>query len=101
MAVDCKENWLTEGIGGIFCKARYPPKCPSISPQYILVLGYQPAPYTNFLKLQVRSSPELPWLKAPWERLPDTCAANPNFSLAQTGAAATKLRKSRIPLLQN
>lgn len=39
--------------------------------------------------------------KDPWERLINSCAANTNFTLTQTGAAPSKLRKSRILLHRN
>lgn len=56
---------------------------------------------TNFFEVQVRSFAEIPCLKDSWERLIDSCAANTNFTLAQTGAAPSKLRKSRILLHRN
>lgn len=68
---------------------------------YTSISGYSQFHCTNFLKLQVRSFAEIPCPKDPWERLIDSCAANTNFTLAQTGAAPSKLRKSRILLHRN
>lgn len=85
-----------EGIHSIFSKARYLTKHSSTS-WYTLISDYSQFLAATLQKLlQTSSFAKIP--KDPWERLIDSCAANTNFTLAQTGAAPSKLRKSRILL---